>query len=181
VDGRTYCLYLQGRNSEYKVRHTPHYTASHAEDSNLHSHGRQDLRFCIDPIFTKQLSVVVDLYLGGCQFELGRVTEYSELNSLVFFSLCKRMALFSVSQEERSIFWEVIISVILSKKVYMYMHPIPNGFRDRAISLYSSKTVDKKEILRTVSNTPHDLAGRDPGPPRWEASDQPLELWHGLG
>jgi hypothetical protein len=35
----------------------------------------------------------------------------------------------------------------------MYMCPIPNGFRDRAISLYSSKTVDKKEILHTVSNT----------------------------
>jgi hypothetical protein len=28
------------------------------------------------------------------------------------------------------------------------MCPIPNGFRDRAISLYSSKIVDKKEILR---------------------------------
>jgi hypothetical protein len=36
--------------------------------------------------------------------------------------------------------------------MYMYMCPIPNGFRDRAISLYSSKTVDKKEISRTVSN-----------------------------
>jgi hypothetical protein len=33
------------------------------------------------------------------------------------------------------------------------MCPIPNGFRDRAISLYSSKTIDKKEILHTVSNT----------------------------
>jgi hypothetical protein len=33
------------------------------------------------------------------------------------------------------------------------MCPILNGFRDRAISLYSSKIVDKKEILRTVSNT----------------------------
>jgi hypothetical protein len=31
------------------------------------------------------------------------------------------------------------------------MCPIPNGFR--VISLYSSKTVGKKEILRTVSNT----------------------------
>jgi hypothetical protein len=30
---------------------------------------------------------------------------------------------------------------------------IPNGFRDRSISLYSSKIVDKKEILRTFSNT----------------------------
>jgi hypothetical protein len=35
----------------------------------------------------------------------------------------------------------------------MYKCPIPNSFRDRAISLYSSKTVDKKEILHTVSNT----------------------------
>jgi hypothetical protein len=33
------------------------------------------------------------------------------------------------------------------------MCPISNCFRDRAISLYSSKIVDKKEILRTVSNT----------------------------
>jgi hypothetical protein len=60
-----------------------------------------------------------------------------------------------VSQEERSIFWEVIVSVILSKKkkkTYIYMCPIPNGFWDRTISLYSSKIVDKKEILRTVSN-----------------------------
>jgi hypothetical protein len=43
-----------------------------------------------------------------------------------------------VSQEEKSIFWETIVSVILSKKVYMYMCPIPKGFRHRAISLYST-------------------------------------------
>jgi hypothetical protein len=35
----------------------------------------------------------------------------------------------------------------------MFIYPIPNGFLDSAISLYSSKTVDKKEILRTVYNT----------------------------
>jgi hypothetical protein len=39
------------------------------------------------------------------------------------------------------------------QKVYMYMCLIPNGFRDTDISLCSSKTVDKKKILRTVSNT----------------------------
>jgi hypothetical protein len=39
------------------------------------------------------------------------------------------------------------------KKVYMYMCPIPNGFQDRAISLYSFKIVEKKEILCTVANT----------------------------
>jgi hypothetical protein len=33
------------------------------------------------------------------------------------------------------------------------MCPISNGIQDGAISLYSSKTVDKKEMLRTVPNT----------------------------
>jgi hypothetical protein len=58
-----------------------------------------------------------------------------------------------MSKEERSVFWEAIVSVIPGKKVYSYVCPIPNGFRDRAISLYSSRIVEKKEILRTVSNT----------------------------
>jgi hypothetical protein len=30
---------------------------------------------------------------------------------------------------------------------------IPNGFRNRDISLYSSKIVDNKEILHTVSSS----------------------------
>jgi hypothetical protein len=46
---------------------------------------------------------------------------------------------------------EATISVILCKIVYMC--PIPNGFRDRAISLYSSKIVYKKHTLRTLSIT----------------------------
>ena len=32
------------------------------------------------------------------------------------------------------------------KKVYMYMCPIANGFRDRAVALYSCKIVDKKDV-----------------------------------
>ena len=65
------------------------------------------------------------------------------------------MAVYRVSQEERSIFWEVIVSVILSKNVYMNMFPIPNGFRDRVLWMYNRKIVDKKEMLRvrSVSNT----------------------------
>jgi len=41
--------------------------------------------------------------------------------------------IYRVSQEERSIFWDVIVSVILSKNVYVNMCPILNGFRDRGI------------------------------------------------
>jgi hypothetical protein len=56
--------------------------------------------------------------------------------------------LYRVSQEGRSIFWEVIVSVTLSKKVYMYMCPIPNGFRDSAISLYRGAT---RHVLTRVA------------------------------
>jgi hypothetical protein len=52
-----------------------------------------------------------------------------------------------VSHEEKSIFWEVTVSVVLSKNMYMYMCPIPNGFPDRVhCTLYISKIVDKKNI-----------------------------------
>jgi hypothetical protein len=61
--------------------------------------------------------------------------------------------IYRVSQEERSVFWDSVVSAILSKKVYMYMCPIPNGFRGIAILLYSYRIVDKKDILCTVSNT----------------------------
>jgi hypothetical protein len=47
-----------------------------------------------------------------------------------------------MSRHERSIFWEVTVSVILSTE--MYMCPIPNGFRDREISLDSSKMLIRK-------------------------------------
>jgi hypothetical protein len=63
-----------------------------------------------------------------------------------FYSLVKHQILTfcRISQEERSVLWEVIVLVILSKKVCMYKCLIPNGFRGRAISLYSYKFVDKK-------------------------------------
>jgi hypothetical protein len=54
-----------------------------------------------------------------------------------------------MSQEEKSIFWVVIVCAIVRKIVNTYMCPIPSDFRDRAVY----KIVDKKEILSTVSNT----------------------------
>jgi hypothetical protein len=53
-----------------------------------------------------------------------------------------------VSQEERLIFWEFIVWAILSKKAYMYMCPIPNGFRGSAISLYRRAT---RHVLSRVA------------------------------
>jgi hypothetical protein len=36
----------------------------------------------------------------------------------------------AVSQKEILIFWKTVLSIILSK-MYMYMCPSPNGFRDK--------------------------------------------------
>jgi hypothetical protein len=59
-----------------------------------------------------------------------------------------------VSQYERPINILGDNSIGHSKqKIVIYMCPIPNSFRDRVNSLHSSKIVDKKEILRTVSST----------------------------
>jgi hypothetical protein len=54
------------------------------------------------------------------------------------------VAVYRMSQEERSIFREVIVSVILSKKQYMYMCPIPKGFRNRATSQYIQNCLIRK-------------------------------------
>jgi hypothetical protein len=55
-----------------------------------------------------------------------------------------------VFQEEMSIFWEVAVSVILSKKVYMFLCPIPNGFQERATSLYRQPT---RHVLTRVAKS----------------------------
>jgi hypothetical protein len=47
-------------------------------------------------------------------------------------------------------FWEVIVSVILSKDMYLYMCPIPNGFRDRAISLYREQQAMSSHELQSA-------------------------------
>jgi hypothetical protein len=65
-------------------------------------------------------SIPVDLKLG--------------LDQICYFFLYLSFTielLYRVFQEERSVFWEVIVSVMLAKKLYMYMCPIPNCFRDR--------------------------------------------------
>jgi hypothetical protein len=46
---------------------------------------------------------------------------------LHYWSYALQSYIYRVSQEEKTIFWEVIVSVSLSKKLYMNMCPIPNG------------------------------------------------------
>jgi len=92
-------------------------------------------RFCIFRFF----------FVWKMTFLLCRADTWSHFNKSLFEFTYYRIVLsfwilirgfsklYRVSQEKRSIFWEVTVSVILSKKRYMNMCPIPNGFRDRAI------------------------------------------------
>jgi hypothetical protein len=52
------------------------------------------------------------------------------------------MHIYRMSQEERSIFWEVMVSVILSKQVYMYMCPM---FR-RQLAIFSYNKYCKETL-----------------------------------
>jgi hypothetical protein len=52
------------------------------------------------------------------------------------FGMVKRVVYTECPQEERSIFWEVIVPVIPRKKVYMNMCPIKNGFRYLARNIF---------------------------------------------
>jgi hypothetical protein len=60
--------------------------------------------------------------------------------------------IYSKSQEERSIFWEVILSVVLRKNVYMIMCSIPNAFRylPRNIFLASRRNAPLSEACESV-------------------------------
>jgi hypothetical protein len=50
-------------------------------------------------------------------------------------------ALYRVIQKERSIFWDGIVSVIVTKKIYMNMCAVLSVYRDRAVRIYKHKIV----------------------------------------
>ncbi|PNF25826.1 hypothetical protein B7P43_G11746 [Cryptotermes secundus] len=70
--------------------------------------------------------------------------------------------IYRMLQEEKSVFLEVTVSVILSKKLYMYMCPIPNSFRDRAIAYIVQEFLAKNKMA-VVPHPPYspDLAPCD--------------------
>jgi hypothetical protein len=45
-----------------------------------------------------------------------------------FVNMCMNLHVIQVSQEERSVYWEVIVLVIVSQKLNIHMCPIQNGF-----------------------------------------------------
>jgi hypothetical protein len=97
-------------------------------------------------VTTKQLLSLFHLFrsYATCTVETVLLTNsnssfyFSKLKLHVYIATLLGVTwLYRVSLEERSIFWEVTLSIIRSKKSICTC-PIPNGFRDRATSLYST-------------------------------------------
>ena len=54
--------------------------------------------------------------------------------------------IYRVIQEESAILWEMIVCVILSKKVYMNMGPIFNGYRDMVKRRYGPSCEHEQQL-----------------------------------
>jgi len=54
--------------------------------------------------------------------------------------------IYRVIQEESAILWEMIVCVILSKKVHMNMVPILNGYRDMVKRRYRPYCKHKQQL-----------------------------------
>ena len=54
--------------------------------------------------------------------------------------------IYMVIQEESAILWEMIICVILSKKVHMNMGPILNGYRDMVKRIYGPSCEHEQQL-----------------------------------
>ena len=50
---------------------------------------------------------------------------HTHTHTHIYICVCVCVCVYRVSQEERSIFWEVIVSVILSKNICINTCPIP--------------------------------------------------------
>jgi hypothetical protein len=85
--------------------------------------------------FLKILGIFL-IELGGMLFQH---------QHLAFVRIVQLVAVYRVSQEKKSIFWEVIILVILSKKVYIYIHTHTHTHA-RARALF--RTVPEIELIQ---------------------------------
>ena len=54
--------------------------------------------------------------------------------------------IYRVIQEESAILWEMIVCVILSKKVHMNMGPILNGYRDMVKRRYGPSCKHEQQL-----------------------------------
>ena len=61
-------------------------------------------------------------------------------------SLRTKFRIYRVIQEESAIFWEMIVCVILSKKVHMNMGPILNGYRDMVKRRYGPSCEHEQQL-----------------------------------
>ena len=66
--------------------------------------------------------------------------------------VCMHVSVYRVIQEESAILWEMIVCVILSKKVHTNMGPILNGYRDMVKRRYRpSSEHDRNYVINNIT------------------------------
>ena len=81
------------------------------------------------------------LYNGRSKrFRRDQLFQVPEIKQLCYFSI------YRVIQEESAILWEMILCVILSKKVHMNMGPILNGCRDMLKRRYGPSCEHEQQL-----------------------------------
>ena len=80
-----------------------------------------------------------------CRTEL--LMQFADRSMLGHYLEYKEHLTYRVIQEESAIFWEMIVCVILSKKVHMNMGPILNCYRDMVKRRYGPPSSTNSNYL----------------------------------
>ena len=94
----------------------------------------------IQPFYVKRPH---PLLLDVSRAALGRITVSGIRNSPNY---CVIFIIYRVIQEESAMLWEMIVCVILSKKVHMNMGPIFNGYRDMVKRRYGPSCEHEQQL-----------------------------------
>ena len=71
---------------------------------------------------------------------------YKCISVCMYVCMCICLCIYRLFQEESAMLWEMIVCVILSKKVHMNMAPILNGYRDMAKRRYGPSCEHEQQL-----------------------------------
>jgi hypothetical protein len=85
-------------------------------------------------------------FLLNAAFAMAILGLISRLTSLIILYHATQTVTYRVIQEESAILWEMIVCVILSKKVHMNMGQISNGYRDMVKRRYGPSCEHEQQL-----------------------------------
>ena len=93
------------------------------------------------------VSRITKLVLKGYQISQPIFAKKKKIKTTKTFQLAKFFrVIYRVIQKESAVLWEMIVCVILSKKVHMNMGPILNGYRDMVKRRYGPSCEHEQQL-----------------------------------